>query len=149
MVGAGIPDAMASAISNVDMATWVVTSGGPHPECPSVCAREARNRQVWSGILRHAGSRLRLWENVGHDARGETCRPGEREVGAVERTHNFMCSKPLDSRFLRIGIIFLLAKSRMRLFRPLRSVVVFRRTSRPPLAPGVGGQSRRVVCNDT
>lgn len=103
MVGAGIPDAMASAISNVDMATWVVTSGGPHPECPSVCAREARNRQVWSGILRHAGSRLRLWENVGHDARGETCRPGEREVGAVERTHNFMCSKPLDSRFLRIG----------------------------------------------
>ena len=29
--------------------------------------------------------------------------PGEREVGAVERTHNFMCSKPLDSRFLRIS----------------------------------------------
>ena len=146
------PDAMASAISNVDMATWVVTSGGPHPECPSecpsVCAREARNHQVWSGgVLRRVGSSLR--QNVGHDARGETCRPGEREVGAVERTHNFMCSKPLDSRFLRIGIIFLLAKSRMRLFRPLRSVVVFRRTSRPPLAPGVGGQSRRVVCNDT
>ena len=94
---------MASAISNVDIAIWAETSGGPHPECPSVCAREARNRQVWSGILRHAGSRLRLWENVGHDARGETCRPGEREVGAVERTHNFMCSKPLDSRFLRIS----------------------------------------------
>ena len=97
VVGAGIPDAMASAISNVDIAIWAETSGGPHPECPSVCAREARNRQVWSGILRHAGSRLRLWENVGHDARGETCRPGEREVGAVERTHNFMCSKPLSA----------------------------------------------------
>ena len=23
--------------------------------------------------------------------------PGEREVGAVERTHNFMCSKPLSA----------------------------------------------------
>ena len=76
-----IPDAMgASAISNVDMAIWVVTSGGPHPECPAVCAREPRNHQVWSGdVLRHAGSRHRLRQNVGHNARGETCHPGERE----------------------------------------------------------------------
>ena len=77
-VGTRIPDAM-GAISTVGKAFWVVTHGGPNPEYPVVRAREPQKRQMWNGVLRHAGSCLRLRQNVGHDARGETCLLGERE----------------------------------------------------------------------